>query len=828
MVSRRASRFHTAIVRRTRRTAARSLTYRSSRPSTSGRTIAVARWLGSGSTTDRNHSVEEVPQPEGRSNDTDPHWIGDQLYFRSDRAGEFNLFRFDLRSRDVTQLTSFDRHPILKLSGSRDTLIFEQEARLHLFDPAAGEQTTLRIGVASDLTETRPRWVSGDEWIRSASLSPSGNRAVFGYRGEVLTLPKKKGDPRNLSQSPAVHDRDPVWSPDGSKIAYFSDKSGEYGLHIASQDGKGAPRRIELPGAGFYEDPKWSHDGEKISFSDNSWTLYWLDVESGKTTKIASQRRYGPPVVRGLEHDWSPDSRWIAYTLETDSYVQQVYLHDVESGNSFPVTDGLSEVGEPVFDRGGKYLYFRASTDAGPAKHWFAMSNADVEVSSALYLAVLDATEPSPLSAESDEEPGSDEDEADGGDSAEGEGTADGQSADAADDEGAGEDRVVIDTTDISQRVIALPVPAGAYRSLAAGQENQLLYIRSNDAGTELLRFDLGEREEKKLLSGVSGFGVNASGDPDAVCGGPKLRHRLDGGAGRSRRELAGRGRSAGSDRAARRVAAGLRRGLAHQPRLLLRPEHARCRLVRDAREVRAAPGPSRHPRRSQPGDPLAVLGARGRSSPSWWWRRTPRCRSCGRRPARRRLRDRRRSVSLRQGLRRPELEPGASFTAHRAGRGCEGWRLPSRGGRGRPRPPTTTSSALFENTAGTQVELTVASDASGKGRRTVTVVPVSSEAALRNRDWVEGNLQKVNEATDGRVAYVYVPNTTGAGHRYFKRYFFPQVHKEAIIVDERFNGGGQVADYYIDLLRRPYISHWATRYGEDLRTPSASIFGPR
>jgi tricorn protease len=142
-------------------------------------------------------------------------------------------------------------------------------------------------------------------------------------------------------------------------------------------------------------------------------------------------------------------------------------------------------------------------------------------------------------------------------------------------------------------------------------------------------------------------------------------------------------------------------------------------------------------------------------------------------------------------------------------------------------RPPANLYS-FFENTSGRIVELTVGPNADGTGSRTVQVVPVASEAALRNRDWVEGNLKKVDKATGGRVAYVYVPNTAAAGHTYFKRYFFPQSHKDAVIVDERFNGGGQVADYYIDILRRPFISNWAMRYGDDLKTPTASIQGPK
>ena len=353
-----------------------------------------------------DHSVQTIPQPEGRSNDTDPTWIGNRVFFRSDRAGEFNLFSFDTGSGEIVQHSEFEDFHLEDLAGSADTLIYEQAGYLHLYDPGSDRHERRRIGVAADLTETRPRWIEGPEYIRSASISPSGARAAFGYRGEVLTLPAKKGDARNLTRSPGIHERFPTWSPDGGSIAYFSDEGGEYGLHVRNQD-SGEVRRHELGGEhggnGFYQNPEWSPDGSRISYADNSMTLFVIDTDSGDVAKIASEYYYGPASPRP-DHSWSPDSRFIAYTLNTRSYMQQVFVYDVEAGSSHHVTDGLSEVGEPVFDRSGDYLYFTASTDAGPVKHWFAMSNADMEASSSIYVAVLRADGESPLAPESDEQ----------------------------------------------------------------------------------------------------------------------------------------------------------------------------------------------------------------------------------------------------------------------------------------------------------------------------------------------------------------------------------------------------------------------------------------
>ncbi|MFW5947853.1 MAG: S41 family peptidase, partial [Gemmatimonadota bacterium] len=304
-----------------------------------------------------DHDVTRIPQPEGRCNDTDPVWIGDTVYFRSDRNGEFNLFAYDVVGGAVQQLTFHDDFPVLALDGDDRGLVYEQAGWLHAFDNA-GRTHRIRVALASDFNETRPRYVSGAEYIRNYDLSPSGARAAFEFRGDIVTVPAEKGDVRTLTESSDAHERSPAWSPDGTRIAYFSDASDEYELVIAPQDGRGEARRYAIDGAGFYEDPKWSPDGRRISFTDNAWALYVLDVESGAVTEVAREPQYGP--VKTLHHAWSPDSRWLAYTLSTRTYFQRVHLYSLDSGESHVITDGLADVGEPVFDAGGTYLYFSA------------------------------------------------------------------------------------------------------------------------------------------------------------------------------------------------------------------------------------------------------------------------------------------------------------------------------------------------------------------------------------------------------------------------------------------------------------------------------------
>jgi tricorn protease len=762
----------------------------------------------------KDHSVEKILQPEGRCNDTDPMWIGDKIYFRSDRNGEFNLFSYATDTKKIEPLTGHEDFPILSAGAGAGSIIYEQAGYLHLFDPVSRRSKKLTVGVAGDLQELRPRFVEGANYIRHAHISPSGARVVFGTRGEIITMPAEKGDPRYLTNTPGLHERYPVWSPDGRWIAFFSDESGEYGLHVMDQSGKGEVKKFAVNGAGFYDRPVWSPDSKKIVFTDNSWSLFWIDLESGRVRKIASEYQYGPR--KTLRGDWSPDSMWIAYTLNTATYMQKVFLYSLEKDKSFPVTDGLSEVSEPVFDESGKYLYFLASTDAGPVKHWFAMSSADMKMTSSIYLAVLPKGEVSPLAKESDEEKGEKPDKK------------------PEEKKPEKEEGVTIDLEGIQFRIIDLPISPGSYMGLQAGKAGEIYFVESStgymgfsQGGMTLHHFSLKTRKDDVLGSGILEYAVSADRGKllyrgrnlwAVVPAGGKIdpgKGRLDTSAIRIKIDPAVEWPQI-YDEAWR-----INRDYFYDPDMhgvdweaekkkyeVFLP-HLACRsdLNRVIQWLCSELSVGHH--RVGGGDQLqrpdrvpgGLLGA-----------------DYSIENGRYRFKKIFGGLNWNPNLRSPLTEPGVDVK--------EGWYLLAVNGRDLKAPDNLF--ARFEYTAGKIVELTVGPNPDGSDSRTVQAVPTASEYALRNRDWVEGNLKRVEEATNGRVAYAYVPNTAGLGHVYFKRYFFPQSDREAIIVDERFNGGGQVADYYIDLLRRPYISHWATRYGADLKTPSASIQGPK
>jgi tricorn protease len=765
-----------------------------------------------------DHSIEKIPQPEGRSNDVDPMWIGDTIYFRSDRTGEFNIFSYDIKSKAIKQLTTHKDFPIVSAKSGGDQIIYEQAGYLHLFDPKKAKGDKLTIGVSADLVEMRPRFVKGSRFVRNASISPTGARAAFEFRGEVVTVPAEKGDPRNLTSTVAAHERSPVWSPDGKQIAYFSDESGEYELHVRSQDGKGEVKKFKLSGAGFYDTPVWSPDSQKVSYADNSWSLFWMDINTGSCKEVASEYLYGPSRAKTIHHTWSPDSKWLVYTLNTKAYIQTVYAYSMEQNKSFPITDGLSEASEPVFDESGKYLYFFGSTDAGPVKDWFAMSNADMRITRSIYLVVLRKGIPSPLAKESDEEKGLSKEEK----PKEGPKTP---------------DPFNIDFDGLSNRILTIPLPTGNYYGLQAGSPGQLYYIEGPAGGftafgpsserATLHQYDLNKRKGEPFITDVSDFQVSADKkkllyqsrdwwgivptvgkvqpgqgrmniDAIEVKIDPKAEWaQIFDEAWRINRDYFYAPNYHGADWNAMK-----RKYAAFLPHVVTRNDLNRVMQWMFSELAvghhRVGGGDFLYQPKNVPG---GLLGADYEIA-----------------NGRYRFKKVYGGLNWNPELRSPLTEPGVDVKAGEYLIAVAGQDL---------RPPTNVYSK-FENTSGKIVEITVGPNPDGTGSRTVQVVPIANEFAQRNRDWVEGNLKKVDEATGGRVAYVYVPNTSTLGHIYFKRYFYPQSHKEAIIVDERFNGGGQIADYYIDILRRPLGAYWAMRYGADLKTPTAAIHGPK
>lgn len=777
-----------------------------------------------------NHEVEEIPKPRGGSNDSDPQWISNKVYFKSDRNGEFNIYSYNPDNKAVTQHTDYDDFSVMSLTSSRNELIYDQSGYLHIFDPVRNSSSKLIVGIATDLLELRPRFVSGANYIRSISISPSGARAVMDFRGEIITAPGKKGDPFNLTNTPGVHEKNPKWSADGKQIAYFSDASGEYALHIQSVNDRSLKKFI-LTGTGFYADLNWSPDSKKLSYVDNGRNLYVLDIQSKETIKIGSDELYIPGPFRELFGSWSYDSKWISYTIITDTNFERAYLFSLEKKQSYPLSDGLSNVSEPTFDPSGKYVYMLASTDAGPVVNWFDQSNQDMEMSNSIYLITLQKDLISPLAKESDEEEGTSEEESENGESSSD--NKKNKSKKKNEDLEKETDEIEflkIDWEGIENRIIALPIEPGNYYNIHIPEEGQIYYMsmtpHSGYGELQSIRhFDLKEKKDTEIMK-ANWFIIAA--------GGKKMLYRS--------------GQSWGITDVGKKPENGALNIGAIQVKIDPIKEwenifNEAWRVNRDYFYDPGMHGLDWEATREKYKVFLPDLSCRSDLYKVMEWMfselsvghhrfqgrgdqlNSPDRISGGLLGADYEVDNNRYRFTKIYGglnwtpeLRSPLTEPGINVK--------EGEYLLEVNGKNLTAGQNLYS--FFENTADKILEITVGPNADNSDSRTVKVVPISNETSLRHRDWVEGNLRKVHESTNGQVAYVYVPNTAGAGHEYFKRYFYPQVNKKAVIIDERYNGGGQLADYYIDILKKPYQAHWNFRYGKDLKAPNASIQGPK
>ncbi len=525
------------------------------------------------------NAVEKLPWQN--SNDSDPMWIGNTVYFLSDRNYTRNLFSYNLATKKLEQLTHHDDADIMNASAGSDAIVYEQNGVIHLFDIKTGQSKALAIDVVGDFPWARPQFKRVASMIRDASLSPTGVRAAFEARGDIFTVPADKGDWRNLTKSPGAHDRNPVWSPDGAQLAWLSDAKGDDQLMIADQSGLSTPRAIPLPGSGYFSELDWSPNGKLLLVDDNHLNLWTVDVATGKATKL-DEDEYNTP-GRSFQATWSPDSRWVAYTKSLDSHMRAVFVRSLAEQQSRQLTDALADATSPSFDASGKYLYFLASTDYGPRSGWVEMSAVDRPSRRSVYLAVLSANDPSPLLPETGDEP-----------------------AGAPAPRAKPDSILRVDFANIGQRILSLDVPAADYGDLAAGPAGTIFYSEtvtegSGRASIRLQRYQLrlpgapaaGPGGASTFLEGIRSFTLSADRKKLLYSAGVGARralgHRPDRGTGEGRRRRDERRGARELDRSARRVGGDLPRRAAAAARVLLRRQAPRRGLEGRRDEVRAA-----------------------------------------------------------------------------------------------------------------------------------------------------------------------------------------------------------------------------------------------
>jgi tricorn protease len=778
-----------------------------------GRTTKI--WIGNLS----DSGVEEIPRKN--VNDFTPMWMGNKIYFLSDRNGQnVTLYSYDTGSKRVKEEVRNTGFDLKSASAGPDGIVYEQFGSINVFDTKSGRSQKVNIDLVGDFPEVRPKYVRVANSVSNVAISPNGARAVFEARGEIISVPAKKGDPRNLTNSSGVAERDPAWSPDGKWIAYFSDESGEYALHMRDQTGMGEVKKISLgnPSSYFYT-PQFSPDSKKIMFRDKRLNIWYIDIATGKLIKVDTNRFENPfPVMFPA---WSPDSKWITYTKQLKNRLGAVHVYSLATGKVNQLTDGLSDARFADFDRSGKYIYFTASTNAGPTTGWLDMSSFPFQVTRSVYAIVLDNEEKSPLSPESDEE----------------EIKEDKPKTPPKKEDGPPKPKdVKIDFAGIDQRVISLPLAERNYQGLVAGLPGTFFLFEAVPAsgtanapnvGANLHKFDMKARKATKIFDRVTQFAVSASGKEMLIGQFPgsftiaSTVSPMKPGEGRlntggmevyvdPREEWAQMYREAWR----------IQRDFFYDPNFhgvnikmmeerykpFLEGIVSRNDLNSLFREMlgnltvghhNTFGGDTPMPTRYQVGllgtDYQIVNGryrfARIYNGENW-----------------------------NPGLRAPLTEPGLNVK--------EGEYLISVNGR--EVRSTDNVYSFFEQTANKQIVVRVSPNANGTNARNITVVPVANEGALRRLNWIEDNRRKVSELSNNQLGYVYLPNTGGAGYTNFNRYYFAQIDKKGAVIDERFNGGGSAADYFISYMSRPLMNYWSTREGEDFTTPIGSIYGPK
>jgi tricorn protease len=776
-------------------------------------------------------SVVKIPREN--SNDFNPMWVGRKIYFLSDRSGPVGLWAYDTVSGKVSEAVKNEGLDFKSASDGPGAIVYEQFGSIYLFDLKSGKSKQVDIHVAADLPEVRPHFEKVDaEKIQNADISPTGQRAVFEAHGEILTIPAEKGDIRNVTGSPSVADRDPSWSPDGKSIAYFSDESGEYALHIRAQNGLGEVTKISLgnPPSFFYS-PTWSPDNKKIAYFDKRLNLWYVDLVKKTPVKVDTDR-YDSPAYN-FSPRWSPDSRWLTYCKQLANHQHAIFVYPLAGGKATQVTDGLSDSTSPDFDQSGKYIYFIASTNVALSGGWIDMSSIEHPVTSAVYVMVLRKDLPSPLAPQSDDENASPEKKDADKSNADKPSAKDKDSGKENAKEAATPPEVRIDFDNIGQRILALPLPEKNYFAATPGkegilyvQDGPLVDIQPGPRQITVNKFDFKTRKTDKILEGVTGFALSHNREKMLYRQGPQW---FIAGAGNAPKP--GDGSLKLADMEVRVDPRAEWKQMYHEVWRIERDyfydPHFHGLNIAAAEQFYApyvAGVSSRNDLNYLFEEMLGNMTVghmfvRGGTQPV-----VPKLK-VGLLGADYKIENGRyRFAKVYNGenwnpqLQAPLTQPGVNVTAGEYLLAVRGRELHS----------SDNLYSFFEETAGKQIVLKVGPTPDASGSREVTVVPVDNETNLRHLAWIENNRRKVDQLSGGKLAYVHLPDTGRGGFTSFNRYFFAQIGRQGAVIDERYNHGGDIADYVIEYLNRKPMGRIATREGEDITDPTQAIYGAK
>ena len=756
------------------------------------------------------------------ANDGQPVWIDDTVYFLSDRAENMrlNVWAYNTRTQDLSQITRFDDFDISYMSGGSGSIIFEAGGTLYLMDASTQQYESVTVNVVSDLAAEMPRAVDLSNRISNMTASPEGKRIIFEARGELFNVPAKEGYVLNMTQSSGAFDRNPAWSPDGKHIAFWSDRSGEYEIYIQASDGSSEARQLTLRRKGFGYALYWSPDSEHLAFIDETNTIYVVHTETGDMEiagntvwNVGHNGRFFYPL------SWSSDSKWLAFTEGQENAHNAIFLYNIENNEKHQVTSGFYQDFNPTFSVDGKYLYYLTNRNFSPS--YSDMNDGTWVYPNATQIASVSLTAevPSLLHPKNDALDLKDEEE-------------DSEKKDEEDDEDADEEdsSLTIDLSDFESRLVLLPPSAGNMGNLKSF-DGKLVYLRYPNTGAgggpaSLKLYDFESREEKEIMSGVNSFVVTADGKSILV---------------RSRNSFGIIKPAPGQEIEDSIPTDGLtmdliprqewhqifadtwrrHRDFFYDPNMhQIDWEEMRDRygaLIDDARtrwdvsfiQSNLASELSAGHTYTFGGDTESTsFRSTGYLGIDW-------AEENGMYKIDRIVRPAAWDTEVRSPFDRPgvDIQEGDYILS------VNGVAL----------DPNKDPYAAFEGLDGKVVSLEVSrtGDKEDSKQHVIECLTIGEEVNLRHLEWIEGNRKMVEELSDGQLGYVYMSNTGGRGQLELVRMYYGQLDKKGFVIDERFNGGGQLADRFLELLKRPvvYNLHW--RHGQDHTWPIKTNTGP-
>ncbi len=752
-----------------------------------------------------------------------PMWIGDKIYFTSDRDRVLNIYSYDTNTAEVTQITRHKEYDVRRPSKGGDNIVYELGGSLWLLDTTTGDASEISVKILTDAPELRSYLKTVDNYVTGFDCSPSGKRAVVTARGEVFAVPLKDGPTRNLTRDAGARDKNAVWSPDGKKIAYISDKAGECDIYTVDPKGNDEPVKLTRFKDGYRHTLRWSPDSKKIAFADQTLRCNYIDVESKKVVEVDKADFENIDVSLDLKpiHDfaWSPDSRYIAYSKMDEDLVVKVYVYSLDTGNIHCVSSGLFNDFGPVFTKDGKHLLFVSNRRFDPTLCDFEWEMVYKNVAG-VYSVTLEKDGAPLLPFESDEE------------AVEDDGDSDENDKDKEDDEN-GDVKVVIDFDGIANRIENLPVSRGNFRYLDA-TDDAIFYLNKDQGDfnrfeyrshrpMDLYRFSFEDREEETVIKAIDGYRLSTDGTKVVYKQGNSIGI-IDASATDSSGEAL--------------VLSDMKMDfdpLAEWTQIF----NEAWRLERDFYYDPKMHGLDWNAMKEKYGSLLPFASCRQdvqfiigeligelNTSHTYVWggdrqRRAERVAigmlgvdwDVDSKNNRYRFEKIYSVTDWTREILPPLARPGVRVE--------EGDYLLRVNGR-----EVTTDRNIysyFQDLAGKQVTLLVNDKPSEKGAREYTVEPLRGEFTLRYLDWVEHNRKVCEEASNGEIGYIHLPDTYLGSTREFPKYFYSQLRKKGIVVDGRFNGGGLDPDIFLQRLDKPILAYWTRRYSHDQTNPATA-----